>query len=285
MNPVVVQLANGNAFFIGIGMTVLAFTLRLWLNNRPARILLTAVWLLGISLVILSATPIPYWLYGIWFGLCIATRIAFNAHTSPKIKNLITAGFAVFSLIICLVELPFHLARSIPVSNSQTIYVIGDSISAGIDEKEETWPNVLGDLSHLKVVNLARAGATIDTAMEQIRGISASNSIVIVEIGGNDLLGNTDSHTFYIQLDRLLAKLTSQNSQIVLFELPLLPFWNSYGREQRILAEKYHAILIPKKYLVRVFSARGDTIDGLHLSQKGHNELAASIFALMKLEP
>ena len=57
MNPVVLQIASGNAFFIGMGLTVLAFVLRLWLNGRIWVSLLTIAWLLGIGLVILSATP------------------------------------------------------------------------------------------------------------------------------------------------------------------------------------------------------------------------------------
>lgn len=285
MNPIVVQLANGNAFFIGIGMTVTAFALRLWLKKRFAVILLTVAWLIGISLVVLSATPISYWWYGVWFGLCIATRIAFNARISEKSKILITVAFAVSSLAICLIEAPFHLAKTVTVSHGQTVYVIGDSISAGIEEKEKTWPNVLGDLSGLEVVNLARAGATVDSGMDQAVRITSTNAVVIVEIGGNDLLGSTDSHTFYVQLDKLLARLKGENRQVVMFELPLLPFWNNFGRVQRQLANKYCVILIPKKYLVGVFAGKSNTIDGLHLSQKGHDELAKAVNQLMKIVP
>lgn len=284
MNPVTVQIANGNAFFIGIGMTIFAFILHFWLNKRFEIILLTSAWLIGISLVILSSTPISFWLYGFWFGLCVATRFAFKSHISFKQKGLITAVFAIFSAAICLVELPFHFTKPIPVSKNETVFVIGDSISAGIEKKEETWPNVLGDLSDLNVKNLARAGATIEMGLNQANEITSSNSLVIVEIGGNDLLGHTDSHTFYSQLDRLLRKIKNQNNQIVMFELPLLPFWNFFGRDQRILAKKYDVILIPKKILVKVFASKDDTLDGLHLSQKGHNELAESIYGLLRIE-
>ena len=280
-----VQIANGNAFFIGIGMTVLAFALRIFLEKRFQVILLTALWLIGVSLVILSATPIPFWLYLLWFVLCIASRVAFHRQASLRRKILITAAFAIFSLIVCLVELPFHVAKDVPVMGGQTIYVIGDSISAGIDEKEKVWPAVLGDLSQLKVINLARPGATLETAMYQADKVPSTNSLVIIEIGGNDLLGNTDSHTFYVQLDKLLGKLKSKDARLVMFELPLLPFWNEFGIHQRFLAEKYNVNLIPKNYLVRVFAKKGDTVDGLHLSQQGHDDLAKSVDGLLKVSP
>ncbi len=164
------------------------------------------------------------------------------------------------------------------------IYVIGDSISAGIDEREKTWPNVLARISGMNVVNLARAGASVETAMDQAARIHSSNSVVFVEIGGNDLLGNTSSHTFFVQLDNLLGRLKGGNAEIVMFELPLLPFWNEFGRDQRLLAQEYHAILIPKKCLVNVFAGKGDTIDGLHLSQQGHNELAKEVYQLLRVK-
>jgi acyl-CoA thioesterase-1 len=125
---------------------------------------------------------------------------------------------------------------------------------------------VLGDLTQMKVVNLAAAGATLETAMYQANKITSTNALILVEIGGNDLLGHTDSHTFYTQLDRLLGGLRGKKSRLVMFELPLLPFWNTYGRDQRILAEKYDVTLIPKNCLVEVFAGKGNTIDGLHLT-------------------
>jgi len=67
-----------------------------------------------------------------------------------------------------------------------------------------------------------------------------------------------------------------------MFELPLLPFCNAFGRAQRILAKKHEVTLIPKSYMTKVFSLKGGTLDGLHLSQKGHNALANSVYSLLK---
>jgi lysophospholipase L1-like esterase len=106
--------------------------------------------------------------------------------------------------------------------------------------------------------------------------------LVLVEIGGNDLLGHTDSKDFYIQLDQLLGRLSAGNSQVVMFELPLFPFCNAFGQAQRNLAKKYNVILIPKHYLTDVFGLKDGTVDGLHLSQKGHDALANLVNGLLK---
>jgi len=283
MNPIVLQLANGNLFFVGLVMIVAALFLRLWFEGRILGLVLRIGYIAGIVFVIFSATPLSLWLYCLWFGLCVAAAlVVFSKKLSFQRKMLVSFTISLCSLVMCLVELPYHLSPTIKASPKQLLFVVGDSISAGISAKDRAWPDVLADISHFKVINLAKPAATVETAMDQIAGIVGSNSLVLVEIGGNDLLGHTDSKNFYIQLDQLLGKLAAENSQIVVFELPLFPFCNAFGKAQRNLAKKYNVILIPKHYLTDVFGLKGGTVDGLHLSQKGHDALANSINSLLK---
>jgi acyl-CoA thioesterase-1 len=283
MNPIVLQLANGNLFFVGLVMIVAALYLRLWFEGRILGLVLRIGYIAGIVFVIFSATPLSIWFYCLWFGLCVAAAlVVFSQKLSFQRKILMSFAVSLCSLVMCLVELPYHLSPSIKISLKQSIYVIGDSISAGISAKERAWPEVLADISHFKVINLAKPAATVETAMGQIGSIVGSNSLILVEIGGNDFLGHTDSKTFHLQLDQLLGKLVVGNNQVVVFELPLFPFCNAFGKAQRNLAKKYNVILIPKHYLTDVFGMKDGTVDGLHLSQKGHDALANSINRLLK---
>jgi len=284
VNPVVIQIASGNAFFIGMGLTVFAFVARLWLDGRIWKVLLTVGWLVGISLVVLSSTPMSFWLYGLWFALCLAVRVSFIARTSFPLRASTVMAFAFLSLSLCITELPYRLKQRMAIFEDVPVYVLGDSLSAGMGAKERVWPAVLGDLSHLKVTNLARPGATLEAARAEADGIKADDGLVIVEIGGNDLLGHADSRAFYRDLDQLLGKLKKGNHPVIMFELPLLPFWNAFGRDQRVLAEKYGVSLIPKSYLAGIFGYKVATLDGLHLSQKGHDQLARLVFGLLRIE-
>jgi acyl-CoA thioesterase-1 len=264
-------------------MIVAALFLRLWFEGRILGVVLRISYIAGITFVIFSATPLSIWFYCLWFGLCVAAALTvFSKKLSFQRRLLMSCAVSLCSLVMCMVELPYHISPTIIVSPKQSFFVIGDSISAGISAKERAWPDVLADISHFKVTNLAKPATTIETAMDQIAGIVGSNSLVMVEIGGNDLLGHTDSKNFYIQLDQFLGKLAAENNQIVMFELPLFPFCNAFGNAQRNLAKKYNVILIPKHYLTDVFGLKGGTVDGLHLSQKGHNALANSINGLLK---
>jgi len=66
MNPVALQLANGNAFFFGMGMVIVALVLRLWLKGRISSLALRITYIAGVVFVFFSATPLSFWVYGLW---------------------------------------------------------------------------------------------------------------------------------------------------------------------------------------------------------------------------
>jgi lysophospholipase L1-like esterase len=185
---------------------------------------------------------------------------------------------------LCLAEAPYHRRPSIAIRKGQTIYILGDSISAGAGTKERCWPSVLADVAPLSVANLAEPGATTRSAIKQAQHITKPNSVVLLEIGGNDVLGGGDAVAFRSSLDSLVSSLCSRGHQVIMFELPLFPFRNAFGKAQRNVAAKRGAVLLPKRLLARVLGLEGGTLDGLHLSQKGHDALARRIAELLVIE-
>ena len=257
-------------------------------NHRVLKSLLTCTWVVGIVLVVLSATPLPFWVYGAWLGLCITGLIVLNHRalpgTAPASKRPIVVAILGLTLGMSLMEMPYHRPPSIAVSANQPVFVLGDSISAGTVAKDRSWPLVLGDLTHLKVINLAQPGATVASARTQAARVTGHGALIVVEIGGNDLLGGGDAGQFQHELDTLLALLADGTNQVVMFELPSVPFQNSFGAAQRLLARKHKVTLIPKRFMTRVFSLESNTVDGLHLSQAGHDAMARAVFQLLKVE-
>ena len=284
MDPLLLFFASGNAFFLGLGITVLALIIR----SRPVipliRYFLTLITISGIGLVILSSTPLPFWAYALWFGSIFFLAGTVQLKARSRLINIAILGLIITSLCFGLAESRYHLPPSIPVLGNHPIYVLGDSLSAGIRKGERTWPSVLMDQTHLRVVNLARAGATIESAEAQVSGITDSDSLVIIEIGGNDLIREADGTTFRKQMDVLLSQVSSKSHRIAMFELPLLPFQNSIGEVQRELATQYGVKLIPKCYLASVLGMEKGTLDGLHLSQLGHDALAKTIGGFLKVD-
>lgn len=142
MNPVLLNLADGTAFFGGMALVLLAEALLIRLPKRLTRSALTLIALIGIILVILSATPIPAWGYICWsipalLGLILLNRAA----TSGRLRHIVCAVLLVSTVGLCIVEVPYHLSPQITVPDGTTVYVLGDSISAGVGTARRTAPS------------------------------------------------------------------------------------------------------------------------------------------------
>jgi lysophospholipase L1-like esterase len=169
-------------------------------------------------------------------------------------------------------------------SNYQTIYVIGDSISAGIGGKaEKPWPLRLSETTGIDVINLAQAGATVHSAlMKQVPRVNIRKQLILLEIGGNDLFGPTPIKEFKQDLNQIISTLLKENHTVVMFELPILPWQYRYTRIQRELADKYRIPLIPKRFLAGIFSHKQATSDLAHLTETGHKLMADKVRDLMQ---
>ena len=92
------------------------------------------------------------------------------------------------------------------------------------------------------------------------------------------MLDGSPAHEFESSLDTLLNRLReTSRPNIVLLELPLLPGRWGYGAAQRRLARRHGAVLIPKRVLAKALTAPGNTTDGLHLTDRGHEQLARGL--------
>ncbi|MEI6972079.1 MAG: GDSL-type esterase/lipase family protein [bacterium] len=279
-----IRFADGSPFFAGIVLSILSVVAGMFCGRWIIRRVLLITNVVGVILVVISATPQPLWMYAAWLVALAVVMVAGNrtAGILGAIRKPMIVLFMLFSLIFILVEMPHRFMPRIPIPKDCPIYVVGDSVSAGIGTSEKTWPEVMSGISGRSVVNLAQAGAVITAAERQVQRIKETNALVLIEIGGNDmLLFKMDSRKFYSQLDHLLAGLQGKH-RLAMFELPLFPFANGIGAAQRELADKYHVTLIPKKAMTTVFATSGATLDELHLSQKGHDMMARTVLGMME---
>lgn len=272
------SFADGTTFFVGLALVLVSEALLFRYRNRVTRPILNVMAIVGIILVIISATPLPIWAYAVWTIPAVTGIVLVNRSAPPRrLCWICGVVLAASTLAFCFAEAPFHRRPTLRVPPQTTVYVLGDSISAGMGTKHRCWPEVLDDMTPLRVVNLAQPGATVESAIAQAKGISDPESLVIVEIGGNDLLGGTTAQAFHTTLDALVSSLRSDRHDVLLLELPLFPFQNAYGVAQRDVARKHGCAMLPKRYFARVLGTQDGTLDGLHLSQAGHDAMAEII--------
>jgi acyl-CoA thioesterase I len=283
MNALIYHVLSGQAYFSGVALIQIAWLIALCSGGRWPAVFRAVAACAGLILIAVSATPLPTWFYLIagpvtlfWIWLESSTR------TTARRSRLWfrCAVPAMWGLGIAL-ELPFHLLPALPVMGNPPVFVIGDSLSAGIGGKIETWPKLLSRRNGIVVHDLSVSGADVTTAMQQAVQVSGAMSLVIVEIGGNDVLRENAPEVFERGLDALLARLRDGGRTVVLLELPLPPFCNRYGEVQRRLARRHGVLLIPKRVLMGILTAEGATLDTVHLSGRGQELMAGAIWGLI----
>jgi acyl-CoA thioesterase I len=285
---IVGQFISGQVLFWGLALCLLGCFLSKFSPGRLTQAIARLAVLVGAIFIILSAAPLPFWMYGIFFGLLLLLLwLRFNqkAVRGAKSDYALLALLLAQMLVMTGMEIRHLLPPTIPLTPDHTLFVLGDSMSIGADPPGKNWPDLLGDLAHMKVRNFAFGGAKVETALDEALRINTDDALVILELGGNDLLGGTPIGKFRADLEKMLVRVCTARRKVVMIELPLPPFYNRYGMTQRALARAHGVTLVSKRYLASVLSTPGATVDGLHLSNTGHTLFAHALFDLRDARP
>jgi acyl-CoA thioesterase-1 len=280
MHWLVFHIVSGQAFFSGIALLIIAVISSLPAKPFSGR-LTVVLFLVGGIAVSVSSVAIPYWLYAA--AICVTLLWSGLRRKATWRRRAAYATIALW-LTAALFEVPHHITPALQPADHRSIAIIGDSVTAGIggDETSETWPSILAREHQLNVEDISHIGETAASALKRTNRHSLTAPVVVVEIGGNDLLGSTPSAQFETDLDRLLAALVADNRQIVMFELPLPPFFHEYGRIQRAAAARHNVLLIPRRIFLSVLADPDSTLDSIHLSQSGHQLMADCVWKVVK---
>jgi lysophospholipase L1-like esterase len=283
MNPVALHLASGASAFSGAALLLLGVSVSPWSRGGWPKTLRTVAAWIGLALLLASATPWPLWLYSIFLGVFLSWFLAEEVPWVRQTTGSLSPQVALIATVALMVvlELPYTLLPKLPPMQVQHVYVIGDSISSGIGSGYPAWPDVFAARHTLSMTNLSAPGATVADAMSRTAQVKVRNAIVLVEIGGNDLLSGLPAQDFERQLESLLASLRQPGRTIVMLELPLFPFSGGYGRAQRALAHTFDVYLVPKRYFTGVLGSPGATEDGLHLSESGARMMADTVWLIL----
>lgn len=279
MNWLVYHIVSGHAFFTGIALLVIAALSST--RSKPGLRRVTALaFPIGVIAVVVSSTAIPYWWCAIAGVATVAWMISGFKHSWRQwAPYLMVAAW----LLAALIEIPFHITPSFVLPSDRSIAIIGDSVTAGVGGSGpiETWPSIIAREHQLRVQDISHVGETAASALKRAKKQQIAASFVVVEIGGNDILGSTTSSQFASDLDALLEHLTAADRQIVMFELPLPPFRHEYGRAQRDAAARHGVTLIPKRFFLSIIADGDSTLDSIHLSQSGHQAMADLVWSLV----
>jgi acyl-CoA thioesterase-1 len=273
------HVIGGGAYFSGAAMlaagpVLFALTSGLWAK----RLAVVAV-CVGVVMVIASAVAQPGWVYGVWIAALIGWASAERwGQETLRWPKPVARGAAVLACVGAMgMEWGYTRIPMVGIGADTTVFVIGDSLTAGMGAPGEmTWPRVLGGRGY-RVRDLSRAGVGVAGAQSQAAQVDGSDGVVVLLIGGNDILDGMPVAEFENGLESLVVMAGGEKRRVMMFELPLLPFGNGYGRAQRRVAARHGVVLAPRWMLARVLTDPGATTDGLHLSAAGHVALADAV--------
>jgi acyl-CoA thioesterase-1 len=279
VNWLVYHIASGDAFFSGTLLAV-AGVLAAFCKKQRLRRCSGLLFVVGLLFIGVSATPLSYWFYAAAGLLSVAWLAIGESKKCAARRKRILGGLTVGAwLFVAIWEFSYHITPTVECGDSEPIVIFADSLTAGLGEKEaETWPHLLKRTQGATIHDFSRMGATAASVLKKVKQMEVPPGVVILEIGGNDILGTTTAAAFEAALDECLARLRNSHSRIVMFELPLPPFYNTFGLVQRRLARKHGVALIPKRVLVGVLARSDATLDSIHLTQTGHDSLARIVW-------
>lgn len=162
-------------------------------------------------------------------------------------------------------------------SPGRTIVCLGDSITEGVGSGPgEAYPELLSARLHTEVINAGVSGNTAADALARVDDVLAKDPwLVVVELGGNDILRRVPPERTERSLRRILDRLVAARVVPMLVEVDA-PFGGDYRGIYERLGDEYHAPVVEDAIgdILRDRSLKSDTI---HPNARGQQVLAAAV--------
>lgn len=160
------------------------------------------------------------------------------------------------------------------------IIAFGDSLTYGIGAKEgRKYPDHLSRMLGVPVLGRGVSGQTIAGAMPRLERdvLSENPSIVLVCLGGNDILQMRAAEDSMVQLDRMVGRIIDDGAMVVLIGVEGLPvFSTGYGTGYKELAEERGCVYVPN-ILKGIIGHDELMTDRIHPNSAGYKMMAEKI--------
>jgi lysophospholipase L1-like esterase len=195
--------------------------------------------------------------------------------------------------IIWLGALPFALAacsrrkalgRTVPAG--ATVLALGDSLTFGTGATPETsYPAVLAGLSGWRIVNAGVPGDTSAQALERLPALLQEHkpALVLVSIGGNDLLRRLPEADARANLQRICELAQGAGAQVLVLAVPrpsvAAAFIGSLS-DHPMYAEVSAALRLPlhAQGWAAVLADESLRADPIHANARGYAQMARAVY-------
>jgi acyl-CoA thioesterase I len=162
-------------------------------------------------------------------------------------------------------------------SPGRTLVCLGDSLTAGVGSGPgEAYPELLAARLGTEVINAGVSGDTAAQGLARLDEVLAQDPwLVVVELGGNDILHQVPPEQTERSLRGILDRLLAARVVPVLVEMDA-PFGSRYQEIYERLGDEYHVPVVEDAVgeILRDRSLKSDTI---HPNAQGQKVLAAAV--------
>jgi lysophospholipase L1-like esterase len=162
-------------------------------------------------------------------------------------------------------------------SPGKTIVCLGDSITSGVGaEPGQPYPALLAARLGTQVINEGVAGDTAEQGLARVdKALADDPWLVIVELGGNDILNRIPPERTEAALRQIVQRLLAAKVAVVLVELEV-PFAGRYAEIYSRLGDEFN-IPVLDDTLGDILTDAALKADPIHPNARGHEVLAAAL--------
>ena len=171
-----------------------------------------------------------------------------------------------------------------------TVLALGDSLTEGAGvAREEAWPALLESMTDWTVINGGVSGDTSEAALRRLPSLLDRHDpdMVLVTLGGNDMLRHVPQQTTIANLENILAMIREHGAQAVLLATPQPSLTGAVF--QNLSAPDFYRKLAEAQQIPLIEDAIADVIsdprlkgDPLHPNAEGHVLLSEKIFEALQ---
>ena len=187
-------------------------------------------------------------------------------------------------LLAALVSCGEKVPRVPAVAPGEVIVAFGDSLTYGTGAAEnESYPAVLSQLINRKIVRAGVPGETTGGGLARVESVIEEHqpSLMIVGLGGNDMLRKVNDAEIKANLRRIIQIIRGRGISVVLFGVPKPALITSAPEFYEELAKEF-GVPYEGKIVTDVLYRRELKSDPIHPNALGYRRMAEAIAELLK---